>query len=101
MSYFSMGYGMIPTSSADPAEVRRAVDEAVDTKMSAAEADGKADDVRTFASFDVFPRTGVSGVEYVDESTGSEYVWDGSGYVLLNEPETLSSTDIDNLGNWD
>lgn len=99
MSYFSIGYGVIPAAS--PAELKQAVDEAVDTKMETQEALGKSDDVRAFSSFDVFPRTGVSGVEYVDESTGSEYIWDGTGYTLLNEPESLNETDIENLGNWD
>lgn len=99
MSYFSIGYGIIPAAS--PTDLKQAVDEAVDTKMETQEASGKSDDVRTFASFALFPRTGVSGVEYVDESTGSEYIWNGTEYMLLNEPEALSRDDIDGLGNWD
>lgn len=101
MSYFTMGYGMIPTGNVSPETIKTAVDEAVDTRMESAEALGKSDDVKVFTSFDVFPRTGISGVEYVDESTGSEYIWNGTEYILLNEPETLSESDIENLGNWD
>ena len=115
MSYFTMGYGMIPTAST--AEIKQAVEEVapaiiedkigtvvedtVDTRIEQAVNAGDSDDVRTFASFDVFPRTGVEDVEYIALDPGYEYAWNGSEYTLLNEHKALEEEDINALGNWE
>lgn len=111
MSYFTMGYGMIPSASAS--EVKQAVQEiapaiieeqmgtvvdtAVDTAMTAAQEEGKSNDIRSFSTRASFPATGVKGVEYIDEDTGYDYFWDGTKYVIINEHSALTESDIDSL----
>lgn len=115
MSYFTIGYGIIPKASA--AEVKEAVEEVapaiieekmgdvvettVETKITDAIDSGKADDIRTFSSKDSFPNPGIEGVEYIDSTTGYEYIWSNGRYILLNEHVALSDSDIDNLDGWD
>jgi len=114
MSYFTIGYGIIPTASA--AEVKQAVEEvapaiieeqigpavdtAVDTKMADAVAAGESDDVRTYATREAFPAEGIDGVEYIALDTGYEYAWKDGAYTLLNEHTALTDSDIENL-DWD
>lgn len=114
MSYFTIGYGMIPKASA--AEVKEAVEEiapaiieekmgdvvetTVDTKIADAVTKGESDDVRTFATRSAFPPNGIDGVEYIALDTGYEYAWKDGAYVLLNEHAALTDTDINNL-DWD
>ena len=113
-SFFSIGYGMIPTAST--AEVKQAVQEiapaiieeqvgtvvgtTVDTKIQEAAESGLSDDVR-IDSFANFPRPGVSGVEYIDTSTGWEYYWDDSAndYILINGHTALSNSEINSIFN--
>ena len=111
MSYFTMGYGMIPTAS--PAEVKQAVEEVapaiieekigtvvedtVDTAMAEAQAAGESNDIRSFSTRASFPATGVKGVEYIAEDTGYDYFWDGTKYVIINEHSALTESDINSL----
>jgi len=111
MSYFTIGYGIIPTASAS--EVKQAVEEVapaiieekigtvvedtVDTAMATAQSEGRSDDIRSFPTRASFPLTGVKGVEYIAEDTGNDYFWDGTKYVIINEHSALTESDINSL----
>lgn len=111
MSYFTIGYGMIPKASA--AEVKEAVEEiapaiieeqmdtvvdsAVNTVMTAAQEAGESNDIRSFSTRASFPATGIRGVEYIAEDTGYDYFWDGTKYVIINEHSALTESDINSL----
>lgn len=115
MSYFTMGYGMIPTAS--PAEIKQAVEEVapaiieeqvgtvvddkIDTKIEDAVSRGESDDVQTFASRSAFPTTGITGVEYIALDTGYEYAWNNGEYVLLNEHDAMNTAEVNALSEWD
>lgn len=118
MSYFSMGYGVLPIVSSE--EVKQAVEEIapeiidgvvdtkVDAKMEEVIREGESDDVKTYQDFNKFPgqpgntdgKSPIKDVEYIDESNGYEYIWNGTTYMLLNEHKSLDADDINGLGNW-
>lgn len=81
--------------------VRDYVDEAIAAAFSKAETEGKANDIRTYATKADFPETGVADVEYIDAETGTEYHWvvdtdsQGGRYEAINE--VVSSADIEGL----
>ena len=106
MSYFGMGYGNIPAAS--PAEIKKAVEEIADPlveekvggEFDKAEAEGRINDVREFATRNDFPAEGIAGVEYVDKSTDKEYIWDDGEYVLVDATKPITPSDIDSLPAW-
>lgn len=83
------------------AEAKAYADEAVAKAFSKAESEGRANDIRTYATKADFPETGVADVEYIDAETGTEYHWvtdtDGLGgrYEAINA--VVSSADIEGL----
>jgi hypothetical protein len=111
MSYFTMGYGMIPSASASevkqavqeiaPAiieeQVGTVVDDKIDTKIEDAVSKGESNDIRSFSTRESFPATGIKGVGYIAEDTGYDYFWDGTKYVIINEHSALTESDIDSL----
>jgi len=46
---------------------------------------------RFYDTFEDFPTTGSDNVIYIDKSTGSFYIWNGSEYVSVGDAENLQS----------
>lgn len=76
---------------------KKDVQDIIDTDVKKREQSGKVDDIKVFSSRDEFPATGINDVQYVDKSTGIEYVWNGSDYVMVNE--TAQKSEIEDLFN--
>ena len=64
----------------------------VNTVIDAVEAiAGITNEVSSFGSIAEFPRTGTTGVIYVDGATKKQYTWDGTKYVELKSQAEISS----------
>jgi len=68
-------------------------------QISRKQEDGEMNDIRVFPSFADFDANGVEGVEYVDSSTGVEYIWKDSDGKYHPINDVLSRPEIDEMFN--
>lgn len=66
-------------------------------QISRKQESGEMDDIRVFPSYSDFDPIGVEGIEYVDSSTGVEYIWKDNEYKPIND--VLSRPEIDEMFN--